>query len=159
MPNVNDLKNSQFLTKEDVEPPVKVTIKSYNEQNVELEGEPERKKWTLFFHELDKPLVLNMTNGQRIQVITGSGEFKDWIGKQITLYNDKTVSFAGKLTGGIRVFVPPPTGIDPSKAPVPDPSIQEPKYQANPDYVGDLPEGICPNCQKPLEDCTCDIPF
>ena len=134
MPNVNDLKNSQFLTKEDVEPPVKVTIKSYKEQNVEMEGEPERKKWTLFFHELDKPLVLNMTNGQRIKVVTGSADFDNWIGKKITLYNDKTVSFAGKLTGGIRVFVPPPTGIEPSNAPEPHPSIQ-----ANPDYVGDDP--------------------
>jgi len=96
MPNVNDLRNSQFLTKEDVEPPVKVTIKSYKEQNVEMEGEPERKKWTLFFKELDKPLVLNMTNGQRIEVITGSDNFDDWIGKEITLYNDKSVSFGGK---------------------------------------------------------------
>jgi len=133
MPNVNDLKSSQFLTKEDVEPPIVVTIKGYKEQNVEMEGEPERKKWTLFFHELDKPLVLNMTNGQRIEVITGSPEFDDWIGKKITLYNDRTVSFGRKLTGGIRVYVEP-TGI-----PEPAPSITEPQYRSNPDYVGDDP--------------------
>lgn len=139
MPNVNDLKNSQFLTKEDVEPPVKVTIKGYKEQNVEMEGEPERKKWTLFFHELEKPLVLNMTNGQRIEVITGSAEFDDWVGKKITLYNDKSVSFGGKLTGGIRVYVAPPTIESPS----------EPTYKSNPDYVGDNPPA-------PLPD---DIPF
>ncbi len=31
--------------------------------------------------------------------------------------------------------------------------------QDNPNYVSDGPEGICPHCQKPLEDCTCDIKF
>lgn len=131
MPNVNDLKNSQFLTKEDVEPPVQVTIKSYKEQNVEMEGEPERKKWTLFFNELEKPLVLNMTNGQRIEVITGSAEFDDWIGKKITLYNDKSVSFGGKLTGGIRVYVPPEG--------IPNPNPSQPEYKPNPDWVGENP--------------------
>lgn len=131
MPNVNDLRNSQFLTKEDVEPPVTVTIKGYTEQNVEMEGEPERKKWTLFFHELEKPLVLNMTNGQRIEVITGSAEFDNWIGKKITLYNDKTVSFGGKLTGGIRVYVKPPD--------IPSPDSSKPTYRPNPEYVGNNP--------------------
>ena len=33
----------------------------------------------------------------------GSPETDDWKGKQITMYNDRTVSFAGKLTGGIRI--------------------------------------------------------
>lgn len=142
MPNVNDLKDSRFLTKEDVEPPIAVTIKGYEEQNVEMEGEPERKKWTLSFHELDKPLVLNITNGQRIEVVTGSAEFDDWIGKKITLYNDKTVSFGGKLTGGIRVYVKPPD--------IPDQSKQEkPTYRSNPDYVGDDPP-------PPTDD---DVPF
>ena len=51
------------------------------------------------------------------------------------------------------------TGIEPSKAPDPDPSIQETQYQPNPGYVGDGQEGICPHCQKPLEDCDCNIPF
>jgi len=147
MPNVNDLKNSQFLTKEDVEPPVVVTIKGYKEQNVEMEGEPERKKWTLLFHELEKPLVLNMTNGQRIEVITGSAEFDDWIGKKITLYNDKTVSFGGKLTGGIRVYVKPPN--IPSSEAMPNPDPSKPEYQPNPHYVGDDPP-------PPADD---DIPY
>lgn len=152
MPNVNDLKSSKFLTKEDVEPPVIVTIKRYEELNVEMENEPERKKWVLWFEELDKPLVLNMTNGQRIEYLTGSGEFDAWIGKKITLYNDKTVSFGGKLTGGIRVYVAPPT--------IPtNPSSAKPTYKTNPDFVGNGPEGICPHCKKRLEDCTCDIPF
>ena len=35
----------------------------------------------------------------------------------------------------------------------------KPEAQTNPDHVGDGPEGICPHCQKPVEDCTCKIPF
>jgi hypothetical protein len=31
------------------------------------------------------------------------------------------------------------------------------QYKTNPDYVGDGQEGICPHCQKLLEDCICDI--
>lgn len=103
MPNVNDLKDSKFLTKEDVGSGTLVTIAGYKEQDVSMEDQPQRIKWTLSFDEFDKDLVLNVTNGNMIQAITKSGEFKDWIGKQIVLWNDPTVGFAGKITGGIRV--------------------------------------------------------
>jgi hypothetical protein len=105
-PNVNDLKDSRFLAKCDVEPDILVTITGYEETNVALESQAPEMKWTLRFKELPKPLVLNSTNGQLIQAITGSGDFDDWIGKQVVLYNDKTVSFAGKITGGIRIKAP-----------------------------------------------------
>ena len=127
MPNVNDLKSSKFLTKNDVEPDVIVTIRSYEKVNVALESMAPEVKWTLRFQELPKPLVLNSTNGQLIQAIVGSGEFEDWIGKKVVLYNDKTVSFAGKLTGGIRVRA--------IKTQMKNPVGGEP----NPDYVGDNP--------------------
>jgi len=120
MPNVNDLKSSKFLTKHDVEPPVLVTIKSYEVMNVAMESQAPETKWVLHFKELDKPLVLNMTNGQLIAAITESGDFDHWIGKEIVLFNDKTVMFAGKLTGGIRVRA-------------------RKGGQSNPDYVGDNP--------------------
>lgn len=117
-PNVNDLKDSRFLTKNDVEPEVLATIKSYKEMNVAMESQAPEVKWTLMFHELPKPLVLNSTNGQFVQAITGSGDFDDWLGKQVVLYNDKTVSFAGKITGGIRIKAP-------SNIPEPHPDITE----------------------------------
>lgn len=130
MPNVNDLKTSKFLTKHDVEPPILVTIKSYEAMNVAMESQAEEVKWCLNFNEVDKPLVLNMTNGQLIAAITGSGDFDNWLGKQIVLFNDKTVMFAGKLTGGIRVRA-------------------KKGGQPNPGYVGDNPP-------PPADD---DIPY
>jgi len=130
MPNVNDLKSSKFLTKHDVEPPILVTIKKYEEMDVSMENQAPEMKWCLIFRETDKPLVLNITNGQLIAAIVGSEDFDHWIGKQIVLYNDKTVMFAGKMTGGIRVRA--------SKS-----------GQPNPDYAGD-------DSPPPTDD---DIPF
>lgn len=101
--HVNDLKSSKFLTKHDVEPDILVTIERDELVNVALETQAPEEKNVLYFKELEKPLVLNMTNGMLIAAITGSETSDDWVGKQIVLYNDKTVMFAGKLTGGIRV--------------------------------------------------------
>lgn len=103
MPNVNDLHTSKFLTKNDVEPAKLVTITGYKLMNVAMEGDPQEEKYVLTFREVEKPLVLNMTNGQLIASITASEEFDDWVGHTIVLYNDKNVSFGGRLTGGIRV--------------------------------------------------------
>jgi len=106
--NVNDLKQSKFLTQKDVTPDVLVTIDSFEEVNVAVEGAEPQLKWTLTFKELEKPLVLNSTNGQIIAAITGSEESDDWIGKKIVLYAEPNVFFGGKMTGGIRVRAPKP---------------------------------------------------
>lgn len=133
--NVNDLKSSKFLTKYDVEPPVLVTIKSYEEKNVAMESQAPEKKWTLMFEELEKPLVLNSTNGQLIAAIVGSDEADEWVGKKVVLYNDKTVSYAGKITGGIRIRAAKVASQDSDSEP--NPSI--PQGRPNPDYVSDGP--------------------
>ncbi len=102
-PTTNDLKSSKFLTKNDVEPAIMVTIKGYKQMNVAMESVAPEEKYVLYFNELEKPLVLNRTNGELISDITGSNDFDNWIGKKVVLWNDRTVSFAGKITGGIRV--------------------------------------------------------
>jgi len=40
---------------------------------------------------------------QLIARFTGSEDTENWEGKRIILYDDPSVSFGGKLTGGIRV--------------------------------------------------------
>ena len=74
--------------------------------NVAKEGAEPENKFALHFDELEKPLVLNSTNGQIIAAITGSQESDGWAGKKIVLYNDPNSSFGGKLTGGIRCRAP-----------------------------------------------------
>jgi hypothetical protein len=104
--NVSELKQSKFLTKNDVIPPVLVTMREVTSVNVAKEGAEPDNKFALHFDELEKPLVLNSTNGQIIAAITGSQESDGWAGKKIVLYFDPNVSFGGKLTGGIRCRAP-----------------------------------------------------
>lgn len=106
MPKVSDLKTSKYLTKEDVDPPILVTIKGYEQVNVAMENQAPDPKWALLFLEDYKPFVLNQTNGALIAGIADSDDFDDWKGKKIVLYNDPTIAFAGKITGGIRVRAP-----------------------------------------------------
>lgn len=104
MPNVNDLGTSKYLKKEDVMPDKLVTIAGYEQVNVAMDDKktPDMK-WALTFTEMDKPLVLNKTNGMLLEAITGTGEFDEWIGKKVVLYNDPLIMFAGEVKGGIRI--------------------------------------------------------
>ncbi len=94
---------SKFLKKEDIDPAKLVTINGLRQANVALDDQPEEMKWTMFFKELDKPMVLNSTNIQLLCKVLDTDETDEWIGKQIVVFNDQNVSFGGKITGGIRI--------------------------------------------------------
>lgn len=98
------LKTSKFLTKDDAGEGILVTMRKLTEENVEMEGKPERMKWVLHFDGNFKPLVLNSTNIASIERIHGD-ETDEWMGKQIVLFNDENVSFGGEITGGVRVDI------------------------------------------------------
>ena len=104
--NVNELKKSNFLKKEDVGRGALVTISDVRQENIAKEGAPEEMKWCLYLKEFEKPMVLNSTNGQLIAKITGSDESDHWAGVKVVLYDDPSITFGGKLTGGIRVRAP-----------------------------------------------------
>ena len=117
--NINDLKTSKFLKKEDVGVGMLVTIASVGQENVAKEGADPEMKAVLHYEELEKPMVLNSTNGQIIAKITGAEDNIEtaWIGAKIVLYNDPNVSFAGKLIGGIRCRAPKPSvAVSPAQA-------------------------------------------
>lgn len=97
---------SKFLKKEDVDPPKLVTIKALRQANVAMDDQPEEMKWTVLFKELEKPMVLNSTNIQLLTKALGTDETDEWVGKQVVVYNDPNVSFAGKITGGVRIRAP-----------------------------------------------------
>jgi len=58
---------------------------------------------TLHFEEDVKPMVLNRTNAQLVAVATGAKVAGEARGKRIVVFNDPTVSFGGKITGGLRI--------------------------------------------------------
>ena len=128
MPNIDQMKKSDFLKKEDCGSGILVTMGNVEEQNIAMEGKPQDLKWCLHIEGSDKPLILNTTNMQLIAQIVGSKETDDWRGKKVVLYNDPSISFGGKLVGGIRVRAP--------KGQAPKPASQ---FQAEPEDDLDEP--------------------
>lgn len=123
MPNISVLKTSNFLKKEDCEPPVLLTIADVREENVAKEGAPQEMKWSVHFKEVEKPMVLNSTNGQIIAKIVGSDETEAWAGHKVVVYHDPNVQFGGKLVGGIRCRAPKGTAPKPAAAPTAGPIV------------------------------------
>ncbi len=125
MPKTSEMRESNFVKKEDVGRGLLVTISGCVRKNVAKEGADEEHKWCLTFRELDKPLVLNSTNIQLCEQITGSDDTDHWVGKQIVLYVDPNVSYQGKLIGGVRVRKPK-TQAAATVPPPPMPAMQAP---------------------------------
>lgn len=106
MPRVSDMIESKYMKKGDLDDhdgEAVVTIVGVKRANIAREDEAEEMKWLIKFKEFDKPMVLNSTNIQLIARATGSEDTDDWKGKQVILYVDENVSFAGKLVGGLRI--------------------------------------------------------
>lgn len=95
--------NSKYLKKEDVgEDGVILTIKGFKYETVEGDNGDEQKL-IMYFHEKYNPMVVNRTNAQLLAIATGAanaGQAKD---KEIVVYNDPTISFGNKVTGGLRI--------------------------------------------------------
>ena len=110
MTNVNDLSfdelvpsKSKYLAKADVgEDGLILTVKGFRLETLDGD-EGSEDKMILHFKEDVKPMVLNRTNAQLIAVATGANKTGDAIGKQIVVYNDPTIAFGGKITGGLRI--------------------------------------------------------
>lgn len=130
--HISTLKQSKFLTRSDVGKGVLVTIKEIYQESVNKEGAPEELKWVVAFAEVEKPLVLNSTNAQIIAQITKQEDTDSWPGHKVVLYDDPSVSFGGKLVGGIRVRAPRNQPAKPTPVPAkPQPASAEPEDSDN----------------------------
>lgn len=105
MANVNQMKNSRFLTQHDVgEEGRIVTVQDVDQQNVAPENQPKELKWVMHFEEEEfKPLVLNRINTELAAKLLKSDDTDNWKGKQLVAYCDPTISYGGQLKGGIRL--------------------------------------------------------
>jgi len=143
--NISELKKSTFLKKEDCGRGILVTIRSVERVNVAQEGAPEELKWSISFDEVEKPMVLNSTNGQIIAAICDNDESDNWTGHKIVLYHDPNIAFGGKLVGGIRARAPktqpkpaPVTADVPTQKPKPAPAPAPAPVPAEPE-ADDVP--------------------
>jgi len=116
MPKIGEMIPSKFLKKEDVGRGVLGTITRVERVNVAVEGSDPEYKWAMYFKELDKPLILNVTNIHACADTFGSDDTDEWLNKSIVLYDDPNVAFAGKRTGGIRLRAPKPGAVKDQQA-------------------------------------------
>lgn len=130
--HIGQMKQSKYIKKEDIKPNGNlVTIKSLRLENVAPQDQERDEKWTIFFREFDKGMVLNWSNIQLIAKATGSEDTDSWPGKQVVLYVDDNVSFGGKLVGGIRVRAVRKQ----SAAPTPPPELEP----SGPEFDDEIP--------------------
>jgi hypothetical protein len=106
---VSDISKSNYLKKEDCTPPITLTIDSVVEEEIPNPRTNKREpRWVMYFREVEKGVILNVTNGNLLQNITGSDDSQDWIGRKVTLWNNPEVINPQnpKDPGGIRFRAP-----------------------------------------------------
>jgi hypothetical protein len=91
-------------------------------------GRNKDRKPVVYFRGKDKGLVLNKTNANKIQSITGTDEMDDWAGTTIVLFGT-LVEFGGEEVEGIRVAAQAKTSTKPAAAAPPPPPAEE--FQAD----------------------------
>lgn len=95
---------SRFLKAEHMKGPVKVTVTEVKEE--ELEGQRGIDlRPILSFGEIGKELVLNKTNFEAMEEITGSGKIAEWAGTVIILESVRIKAF-GEFKDVVRIRVP-----------------------------------------------------
>lgn len=106
--NVNDIyqNNSDFLKADDIGQNFWTATISGVEMKAFDNGE---RKLACSFQELDKSLLLNMTNARTISDLYG-GDTDAWVGRQIMLFT-APVDYQGKKVNAIRVRGPAPQGM------------------------------------------------
>ncbi len=123
---IGQMTGGKYLKKDDVDTPLLLTVLGFEEENVAPDDKPKEMKWVMYFQETDKGLVMNTTNLQLGAIAMGSQETDDWIGRQFVVFNDPTVSYAGKVTGGVRIRAPKKKPGSTSSAKNPDPRPEPP---------------------------------
>jgi hypothetical protein len=104
--NVNQLKESRFLTRHDCGKGILVTIQGdVFQENMAKDGEEPDLKWCIKFEGYAKPMTLNLVNQQTIGEICGE-ETTEWNGKKIVLFDEPSVMMGPKKVGGIRIRAP-----------------------------------------------------
>lgn len=111
---VSDLMTSKFLKQSDVPEDKLVTVKELKKQNVARDDEDAEYKYTIFFEEFEKGMVLNSTNIKRLAKALGD-DTDNWIGGKVVLYVDPDVEYAGQIVGGLRIR--PRKGTKPAPTP------------------------------------------
>ena len=102
--------DSQYLTKDDV--PAQGIEASIIGVKIDNVGD-DRKPILGFGGGFLKPMVLNKTNTAILISLFGE-DSNGWTGKTVQVYCDPSVSYAGKVTGGLRIRMAPLASVQPA---------------------------------------------
>ena len=105
---------SNYLSKEDVGTGMLVQIAYMTQDQVEGDNSQVKQKAVLHFNGDIKPLIMNQVNKELLKQITGAQTLGQLKGKQVILYNDPTIMFQGRMTGGIRIKAAAGAGMQPA---------------------------------------------
>ena len=128
--NVSDIYGGDYLKQEHLYgQDVPVTISAVTVENVGDEG---KQQIVVAFAGQSKRLGLCKTNAQQIAAFYGD-DAGGWIGQSITLWPDPSVTYGGKVVGGVRIWpIPPETAAQPTAA---QPTAPQPAAQLAPQPV------------------------
>jgi hypothetical protein len=111
-----------YLKQEDLQgKAIKVVIESVDLEEIKDQdtGKTE-KKLVMHFQGKDKTLIVNKTNCETLEQITGTDDYDAWGGWQVVLFSDPTVKFGGKTVGGLRI-----RAVSSAVKPPPPPVVEE----------------------------------
>ena len=139
---ISDLLQSNWLRKEDLADPVAGEVFTIRRITEELVGADQQSKWALHWRERDvQPMLLNKTNLRLLASIYGD-ETDQWVGKEVEVYFDPSVSYGSQIVGGLRVRPPrPPQPRRRSSQPVED---EDPPPRRKRGESGGLPDDDIP---------------
>ena len=99
----DQMKESFFLSWFDTsEQGERVTIRGYEQIEIERDNGQKEKKWLIYFQEKEKGMLLNNTNRNILSQLF-NGDVKGSIGKQIILFYRDDIEFKGVLMKGLRI--------------------------------------------------------
>ena len=97
-------KNSKYLAKEDVgDDGVIITVRGFKKETLKSDKGDEEKVILYFMEEEYKPMVLGNTTSTQLGKATGALTAGEARGKKIVVFNDESVMFGSKNTGGLRI--------------------------------------------------------
>lgn len=148
--DMNQVLSSKWMAKEDV--PVQGVDLIIRQITQEAVGDEMEEKYAMHFHGSYKPLLLNRTNIRIVMSLYGP-KSESWLNNPICVYNDPTISYGGRLTGGVRLRMP--TNFQPL---VPPQQQQATPFQpqATPQQYRQASGAQVPNADGELAD---DVPF
>lgn len=137
MAKIGEMIESKYLKQSDFPDPLIVTVAKVGKINIAKEGDQPENKWAVRFQEFPKPMLLNSTNIQLLAKACNSDDTDGWIGKEVIVYTDESVSFGGQVVGGLRIRRQ-------EQAPTRKPAVQKPSP---------MDDGV------PLAEMDDDVPF